>query len=353
MDGLIVKKNTSLEHMTSFTLQERRFFAFCLQYYDSRPGADLPTQINIDLAAFKKAYPEYQSYYPNQIFDAIHTARHGINDKPYRWQENGKWMEEDWFTGHGVGPGEISVSLNRHPKILELFTNIKDRFIKYKMSDVGRLATPTAWTLYEFLKERFMNGTVPHWTMTVEDLRARLNVTDKYKIFADFDKRCLRAPIKEINKHTDLTVSYRKLKKGVRVAAVRFDVKSKAPDADTIDIEDLSVVFTREQLSHGISAQIAERNTKQAEKMGKLAECIAKVTSAHKSWKRAGKGPFSGYLAKVLSNYLFQREMFQESAAVSGADFSAYDDADLDVFLKSAPGYREDILREKRKRGLI
>jgi len=181
MDGLIVKKNSSLEHMTGFSLQERRFFAFCLQFFDSRPGAKSPTEIKISIADFIKTFPEYKKYRPNQIFDVLHTARQSVNNNPYRWQEpDGTMKEQDWFTGHGIGSDQITVSLNTHDKIRELFLNIRDHFIKYHMRDVGRLSTPSAWSLYEFLKERYMNGTCPSWIITVEDLRARLNATDKY-----------------------------------------------------------------------------------------------------------------------------------------------------------------------------
>ncbi|MCA1785474.1 MAG: replication initiation protein, partial [Desulfobacteraceae bacterium] len=316
MDGLIVKKNSSLEHMTGFSLQERRFFAFCLQFFDSRPGAKSPTKIKISIADFIQTFPEYKKYRPNQIFDVLHTARQSVNNNPYRWQEpDGTMNEQDWFTGHGIGSDQITVSLNTHEKIQELFLNIRDHFIKYHMRDVGRLSTPTAWTLYEFLKERYMNGICPTWTITVEDLRARLNATDKYPRFADFYLYLIARPVKEISEHTDLKVDCQKKKKGVKIHSIIFHVKIKDQDPAVIDIEDLSKVFHQEQIRHGISPAAATRNTQQAEKTGRLSDAIQKVETAHTAWKKTGKGPFAGYLASTLTSFLFDRSLFQDTQA--------------------------------------
>jgi plasmid replication initiation protein len=351
MSGIIAKKNSCLQPMTVLNLEERRLFTFCLQFYDSRPGAENPETFTIPLDQFRSAYPEYSQKKPSYIFQVVKAAINGIQQKPYQPDPEKKrviW----WFSALEVDEKTITFSLTK--QVMPFFLDIRDRFIRYKMVDVERLVKPNAWTLFEYCKEKYMNGLCPTWTVPVDELKDRLGVMDKYKRFGDFDTRCLKQPVQDINETTDLVVEYTKQKKGVRVVAIRFDVKTKSPDPDTIDIENLSLLFTREQLRHGISENVATRNTKQAEKLGNLAECIAKVQSAHDSWQKHGKGPFSGYLAKVLTNELFQRDLFNEPVKVQGStDFSAYSDTDLDVFMKAAPGYREDILREKKKRGLI
>jgi plasmid replication initiation protein len=348
--GLIVKKNSCLQPMTVLNLEERRLFTFCLTFYDSRPGAENPETFSISLDQFKAAYPEYSSKKPGYIFQVVKAAVNGIQQKPYQPDLDKKrviW----WFAALEVDAHMITFSLTK--QVMPFFLDIRDRFIRYKMIEVDRLVKPNAWNLYEYLKEKYMNGLCPSWTVEVEDLKERLGVMGKYQRFGDFDTRCLKQPLQDINKNTDLVAEYQKQKRGVKVHAIIFNVKTKAADPAVIDVEDLSKVFQQTQLRHGISPAAAARNTEQAEKIGKLSDAISKIDSAHTSWKKTGKGPFSAYLASTLTSFLFERSLFQDNRdqekAAFIADLKKLDTGSLRTLAGAGNIHAEKILQEREK----
>ncbi len=307
MNGLVVKQNSILEPMTVFNLEERRLFTFCLQHYDSRPDAANPRLFEAPIEAFKEAYPELTKRRPAYVFQVCVDAINGLQQKPYRPDPTKKkvvwWFDMLEITDDGM----IKFSLTS--SIMPYFLGIREKFIEYHMKDVEMLKKPTAWSLYEYLKEKFMNGVCPSWSVEVVDLKDRLGVINKYKRFGDFDTRCLKQPVLEINKHSDLTVSYKKKKRGVRIQAIIFNVKLKASDPDVIDIEDLSKIFAQEQSRYGLGKIVVERNVEQAEKSGLTPKAIETIPNCRASWKKHGKGPFTPYLARTLSNLLFEQPL--------------------------------------------
>ena len=344
MNGVIAKSHLALKPMVVFSLEERRFFTFCLQYYDSRKDKDNPRYFDVSLDEFKGAFPEYVKRKPAQVFHACKNAISGIQQKPYFSEEDGEsyW----WFSSLKVTDEKIRFGLS--PEVMPFFLNLKDHFISYHMADVKFLGKPTAWSLYEYLKERYMNGNAPAWTVEVDDLKERLGVAEKYERFGNFDTKCLKQPLAEINRHTDLIVDYKKKKKGVRVYAIIFNVKTKPKDVGTIDVENLAQTFEQEQLRHGISAAAAKRNTERAEKDGKLSQAIKAIESSKKSWQKHGKGPFAGYLAGTLTSLLFEKSIFQDDQEKAVDNLKHLDNKSLEIMEQAGNVHAGEILKTRK-----
>jgi len=345
MNGLVVKKNSSLQPMTVLNLEERRLFTFCLQFYDSRPGAENPETFSIPLEKFRSAYPEYAKRKPNYIFHVVQAAVNGIQQKPYQPDPKRKRVVW-WFSALEVDEDAITFSLTK--QVMPFFLDIREKFIQYHMLDVDRLVKPTAWNLFEYLKERYMNGINPTWTVEVDDLKERLGVIEKYKRFGNFDTRCLKEPLAEINRHTDLVVEYKKKKRGVRIHAIIFHVKTKPKDPDTIDVENLAQTFEQEQLRHGISAAAAKRNTERAEKDGRISEALKAIPSAKKSWQKHGKGPFAGYLAGTLTSLLFENSLFQEDQNKGLDELKKLDVRSLEIMAAAGNEHARKLLEDRQ-----
>jgi plasmid replication initiation protein len=314
MNGLVVKKISVLKPLTVLSLEEKRLFAFCLQYYDSRVDATNPNVFEITLDEFRAAYPEYVKRKPIQIFHACKKAINGIQTKPYepplkKDEEGGEAIY--WFSKLKVTKEKIRFGLN--PEVMPFFLNIKNHFISYHMSDVRLLGKPSAWNLYEYIKEKYMSGLCLEWTVEVDDLKDRLGVLGKYERFGDFDTYCLKRPINEINKHTDLKVEYNKVKRGVKIHAIIFTVTAKAADPNVIDTEDQSKVFARELLTIGINPKVVENFVKLAADQKKTGAMLKKIPAAKKSWRKHGKGPWPAYLSGIMQRELLERNLFENN----------------------------------------
>lgn len=74
-------------------------------------------------------------------------------------------------------------------------------------------------------------------TITVDELKDRLEIADKYKAFANLKQKVIDTAIEEINACSDIVVSYEPIKRGRKVVSVRFDYVFKKGMEPTQEIK--------------------------------------------------------------------------------------------------------------------
>jgi len=118
---------------------------------------------------------------------------------------------------------DVTVESKMRPLLLQLQKN----FTAYDLRNIVRLGVYPV-RVYELLKQYEKIGTR---TLEVEEMKTMFEVTERYRLFADFFRWVIKPAVKEINKHTDLTISkVEKLKRGRKVAALRFIFHVKERD---------------------------------------------------------------------------------------------------------------------------
>lgn len=267
-DNLVAQKNDILEPMLGFNLEERRLLAFCLQHYNSMPDADNSNVfVEVTPEAIQETYPDLANKKPNYILDRFSKACNSMQTKPYIDPAD-PMAKTYWFDSiRALEDGGFRFTLTK--SIEPYFLNLSSHFIRYSLQDVAQFNKPASWNLYEYLKEKFLDGKCKDWTVTVEDLKERLGVTDKYiGRFGNFDTKCIKRPLEEINgreedkeagkkaiRGSDLYVRYKKIKKGVTVIKIRFEVeKRKWREAGVIDGE-----TSAERIKNGLLSEDLKR----------------------------------------------------------------------------------------------
>lgn len=115
---------------------------------------------------------------------------------------------------------DVTVEQEMRPFLLELQKN----FTAYDLRNIVKLNVYPV-RVYELLKQY---ETIGNRKLKVTEMKKMFEVTDKYKAFGDFYRWVVKPAIKEINKHTDLTITdVEKIKEGRRVVALRFKFKGK------------------------------------------------------------------------------------------------------------------------------
>ena len=77
---------------------------------------------------------------------------------------------------------------------------------------------------YELLKQYEIAGSRE---LTIDELREKFELKDKYKLFNNLRVRVIEPSIKEINECTDLSVCYTQITKGRKVIALKFSILNK------------------------------------------------------------------------------------------------------------------------------
>ena len=112
------------------------------------------------------------------------------------------------------------------PDVVPLITRLEEHFTKYEAKQVAHLTSKYATRLYELLIAWREVGKVPQ--LELSEFRNRLGLVDsEYTAMSDFKKRVLEPSIKQINEHTDITVTYEQHKKGRIISGFSFKFKQK------------------------------------------------------------------------------------------------------------------------------
>jgi hypothetical protein len=166
---------------------------------------------------------------PGYILDTFAKAMTSMQTKPYVPDSQNPRSAYYWFDGIEVGE-DGGVKFYLGTKIKPYFLNLSSHFIRYKITDVAHFNKPNTWNLYEYLKEKFIDGKQKEWFVDVQILKERLGVGDKYLgRFNKFNESCLKRPVEEINNGSDIHVTYKNIKNGVSVVKIRFVVEKYKP----------------------------------------------------------------------------------------------------------------------------
>ena len=118
------------------------------------------------------------------------------------------------------------LKLSFHPKMKPYLLQLKDRFLVYEAKNVLALPSSHAIRMYEITKQYARIG---KRHILVEDLKKMLGVEGKYKQYTHLKQRILEPSVENINKHTDITISYTEIKQGRSVHSLEFIVVTKTP----------------------------------------------------------------------------------------------------------------------------
>ena len=226
---LVVKSNRLIEASYRLGLNEQRIILYSIcRCREEQKGLfpDLPVTITAD--AFTKQFPSvgrgtvYQQL--RDAMEALYDRSVTIHDidpvsgharvKKTRWISEGAYVD---------GAGNIQVIFT--PEVIKYITRLEAEFTSYQLEKVGNMTSSYAVRIYEMLSQHREIG---HCTLNLTWLRETLGVEPgEYKLTADFKKWVIEIAVDQINKHSDLTVSYKPVKTGRAITDFAFKVKVK------------------------------------------------------------------------------------------------------------------------------
>jgi plasmid replication initiation protein len=226
---LVVKSNRLVEASYRLGLNEQRIILYSIcRCREEEKGLfpDLPVTITAD--AFARQFPNigrgnvYQQL--KDAMDALYDRSVTIHDTDpttelprvtkTRWISTASYID---------GAGHIQVIFT--PEVIKYITRLETEFTSYQLEKVGHMTSAHAVRMYELLAQHLDIGTR---TLNLAWLRDALKIEpDEYKLTADFKKWVIDTSVDQINKHSDITVSYKPKKTGRAITDFVFKIKSK------------------------------------------------------------------------------------------------------------------------------
>ena len=226
---LIVKSNRLIEASYRLGMNEQRIILYAIcRCREEQKGLfpDLPVTITAD--AFVKQFPSVdKSNVYGQLKEAMNSLYnrsvmiHDIDPatKKARVKET-RWISEKAYID---GAGHVQIVFT--PEVIKYMTRLETEFTSYQLEKVGNMTSAYAVRIYELLAQHRGIG---NRTLNMAWLRETLQIApDEYKLTSNFIRKVIEVSIDQINKHSDLTVSYKSVKTSRAITDFAFKIKSK------------------------------------------------------------------------------------------------------------------------------
>jgi len=226
---LVVKSNRLIEASYRLSLNEQRIILYSIcQCREEQKGLfpDLPVTITAD--AFAKQFPSIDK---TNVYRQLKEAMDALYERSVTIHDTdpasglGRVRKTRWVSEVAYIDGAGNIQVVFTPEVIKYITRLEAEFTSYQLEKVGNMTSAHAVRIYELLAQ---HKDIGNRTLNLKDLRETLGITpDEYKLTADFKKWVIDASVDQINKHSDLAVSYKPKKTGRAITDFVFKVKSK------------------------------------------------------------------------------------------------------------------------------
>ena len=226
----ITKSNAIVNASYRFSLNELRILLYGLSHIDPR-AEEFPMFHRVrvkDLADFYDIGAKDRGSFYDDIKEALIT-KFWNREFSYYDEDRGEVVKRTFLieVAHGRKDGTLAYEYN--PKIKKELQKLSKRFTSYFLSNVAGMKSAYAVRIYEIAVMCLNASKKPKTTFnrTVEDLKHVLGISDKYKNFFDMKKRVIEAAKRDINRHSDIRVTYKVIKRGRSPHEIEFTVSHK------------------------------------------------------------------------------------------------------------------------------
>lgn len=238
-NSLIVKDNALINASYNLELIEQRLILLAIvEARETGQGITADSKLEIHASDYAKLF--------NVSIDASYKAlKEAVNNLFNRqfsyiaeYKKSGKTgvVRSRWVSRIFYVDDLALLEITFAPDVVPLITRLEEHFTKYEAQQIANLTSKYATRLYELLIAWREVGKVPQ--IEIGDFRNRLGLLDtEYTAMSDFKKRVLEPSIKQINKHTDITVTYEQHKSGRTITGFSFTFKQKQKEQKVKKVE--------------------------------------------------------------------------------------------------------------------
>ena len=228
-NSLIVKDNALINASYNLELTEQRLIMLAIiNARESGQGITADSKLEIHASDYAKLF----NVSADASYKALREAVNNLFNRQFsytaEYKKTGKVgiVRSRWVSRIFYVDDLALLEITFAPDVVPLITRLEEHFTKYEAKQVAHLTSKYATRLYELLIAWREVGKVPQ--LELSEFRNRLGLVDsEYTAMSDFKKRVLEPSIKQINEHTDITVTYEQHKKGRIISGFSFKFKQK------------------------------------------------------------------------------------------------------------------------------
>lgn len=225
---LVVKDNALINASYNLDLVEQRLILLAI--VEAREKG-LEVSANDSLTVHAESYMTQFGVHRNTAYQALKDACENLFERRFSYEKltkkgNKEYVKSRWVQEISYVEDEALVRIKFSSAVVPLVTNLEKQFTSYELEQVSELSSAYAIRLYELLMCWRSTGKTPF--IKLVDFRYKLGVEpDEYSRMSNFKRFVLDIAIKQINTHTDITVTYEQHKRGRSITGFSFTFKQK------------------------------------------------------------------------------------------------------------------------------
>ena len=226
-NGLVVKDNALMNASYNLEVTEQRLILLAIiNARETHQGITSDSKLEIHANDYASQFHVTKE----AAYKALKTAVNNLFERQFSFKEETKKgigvVRSRWVSRIKYIDDSAILEITFAPDVVPLITRLEKHFTSYQIQQVTQLTGKYAIRLYELLIAWREVGKVPQ--IELSEFRAKLGVEDnEYKAMNHFKSRVLEPSIKQINQHTDITVSYEQHKRGRTITGFSFKFKHK------------------------------------------------------------------------------------------------------------------------------
>lgn len=226
---LVVKSNRLVEASYRLGLNEQRIILYAIcRCREEQKGLFPNEPVVISADAFAKQFPSIDR---GHVYHQLKEAMDALYDRSVTLYETDEETGHEqvsktrWISKASYIDGAGRIKIVFTSDVIKYITRIEGAFTSYELEKVGNMTSAHAVRIYELLAQYRAAG---NRKLNLKELRETLQIAPtEYKLTADFVRKVIEVAVDQINKHSDLTVSYKPVKTGRAITDFAFKIKDK------------------------------------------------------------------------------------------------------------------------------
>lgn len=212
---LVVKHNDLVEARYNLNLTEQKIILYSVSKINT--NKDKFNLIKLEVKEITKLIGT-----DNDRYSEFSSIANGLMDKKIYFKDRPnldiRWLASSEYVGDGI------IELEFSEKLIPYLLKLKEKFTRYQLKNIINFKNKHSLRIYELMKQYQSIG---KRNFELEEFKEILFLENQYERIYDFRRFVLDSAKEEINKDTDINISYETIKKGRKIVGISFKIESK------------------------------------------------------------------------------------------------------------------------------
>ena len=224
----VYKANQVVEAGYKLSLNEQRVVLACIAQVHSKEELLTTDEFELTARDFARMFSVSEDRAYHALIDVTESLfnRYVVVDNPYPERPRIKRLKMRWISSIKYIPDEGKTILSFSKDMLPYLSDLKGRFTRYELQNIGKMTSVYGIRLYELLMQWQTTGTR---IVEINWLKKQFEIENNYAAIKDLKKYVIDPGVKDINLNSNYDVSWTQTKTGRNVTHLNFEFNEKKP----------------------------------------------------------------------------------------------------------------------------